>query len=1780
MAETKEKLGLWEAGAQLRQQVETPHCTLTELVTFLRKKTNATATIDEAREFGMSRAMFDSFRHGEEIITVKDNTVSLSEKVLAASEIPLRYNPEFAKAIAAAAESGDQLRGTISYAKGSEPGPFGLEYDQSKIPEFKSMNEAAKYFKENPHLLDDIHVVPVTAQPAAHSAAQPKPPTFTAQNATQSKAPPKTLAGILSLLELQEKTEFTLAELKEFGISADRLHRWRLRGNSILRAVDGDNTLKLDLEHAHRRLRSQIEYPGKGVWKLHQKQFIPAPGFEAQAEAFFTSEYHAMAKRENLAVRKLVYCPKTFAYRSEFYPYQINEIKIGNETTAHVYIAAATQTKTQCYALAEQKAGAGFWLSQDYHLQIAEIAETPTAKNIGENLMRAITANGEPGYVLAVSEQNSKSKPLVQGKSEKLGTRPHAFDEKSRTLMLSDELSKADVNHLMKQYSLKKIASVTLRVGFGRVLPAIGIALSTANIVHAAEGEKVKVAATEGALHTGGIVGSTAAVVGAAALGFTPVGWTALGVALAGGVIGSEAAAHRMRPETIAPAMHHNHMPQFKPIAYDRTMQRGDDGWDSNPNSLGTLQRNSERNKTTDRYIYVITADGKFKLGDAVYHTGRERDHAVFTLGADVIAAGEIVFINGKCIVNNKSENYQTRGPQIAPFVLEKLSRVCNVENAEFHYESGTQYLERGDKLPSNCVLPKALPSGTPQDRLFQKAPESTVSGAAHAASTSSHSTEKNITNRLSPALLEIACGAVHGAYDGVIGTLKTIAHPLDTVLYPLSRLAYYSTMRLGYEIARDHDDPEFRNMMPEFQAVLPEADEYFKECSAQLKFMKEHFEKADLREKTRMLSEFATGVYLNGKIISKVYIIHTALKNKKYFGTYHAAPSYTLTRDYVDNFARHAVNVTPPPIKLLTIEDLRACTQEQSYFCMYTNVAGKPKLLLATEKQEAAHLTRYTKPDNNPVFVPNHFISHRDLAGGTHPYFAGSVRTIGDRIIRNVMPDEIPMQFRRGTIANNVRFPGGISNASPYETAGPHIRGLMEKALEDFGLQNVRGSFRESYPANRAYRAANVTRPEFLTRPPISLNQLALAAITRQSSIAHDISGTTQQRSHSYARRIENLNATTQSQFESQRQHFARMGMPEPQLKELKNNTQAEWHRSLEVGTGTWVEWMINEAGEYVSLRLPIARAEASTKPVIARRSHSQQQSQRSAYHLQRQFLDEVNVPARATVTSNVQTRAILTTTQAAAQNHHITSTNAITAHLNAMQVNELRPSVLDANKALRERSQFHEAQVAQFQAQRSVEIISTGGEIFSLASRVCRYAGNNDTAQFLSSTFSLFSGFCTFILSGSPLGLIMPFISFFLSNRAAEAARRFAEMMAAASKSLGNLHQDVIDELHAFQVLIQKEIRFTGALVAEVLAEQNKCHRLNDCVFNELAILENTMGKHFENMNAYLHVLKTRNLKTICDNFHSYLNEPYGVQPSLKQIQKELHDLEFWIMSRLHHPEMNGVSYLNATPDEAIAILSQQTHPLISMPSFVASRVYLALGENIPPPVLSLPPMPLYFSTIELFCKVLEKHPEFLSKNKAEAVFAHILDTLTTYGELISFIKTNEMKIRQSQLSSVEKEIILKPLANILVYETAVDEMKKMVADYQKRLQFLTDPVQQLEVFTRNFFPKNSEPESQDTFWKVTSQTEKSISCIIACSEFYDSDHRREFINKKLASIKIRAIKTTINNKDFLQVTLDTTVLPHIMPAHSPSFFKPVNPALLTAAASAASFIQPRGT
>lgn len=639
---------------------------------------------------------------------------------------------------------------------------------------------------------------------------------------------------------------------------------------------------------------------------------------------------------------------------------------------------------------------------------------------------------------------------------------------------------------------------------------------------------------------------------------------------------------------------------------------------------------------------------------------------------------------------------------------------------------------------------------------------------------------------------------------------------------------------------------------------------------------------------------------------------------------------------------------------------------------------------------------------------------------------------------------------------------------------------------------------------------------------------------------------------SNQYEQHISRVNSSVRHPAESHRKYFAKMGMPEKNVFGQGGGEGIRVHGHL-VSDAEFTKTRDSNRSQrsffvdFIQSRMPVATASAETcaKSVAITRSQAQPTSQHSAEYyesLQKQFLNE-DISSSATTTANTQPKTAISHTR----------TNTATHLLNTTQLSDLKISLQKTNVALRERQEA--AQVAQYNAQqRQVETLSLAGEVCSLASRVCRYCGDDDTAQFFSSTFSLYSAFFTLIAMPSPLsvlGVLMPFLSFFVANRAAEEARRFAMMIAAASRSVENMRDDVITEIREFQRLAQYKIRLVGAKVSEVLAAQNQLHQSQTEVFSGLAVFQKSLGEYFEKTNAYMHVLATRNLKTACDDLLSYLDRPTEtIAFTLSEIKKNLHQLKFWIESRLHHPVMNYTVYLNLPESEIISILSSQPHTLFIMPSFVAGRAQIALREKVLPKFLSLPPMMPYFTAIRLLFRTLEKHPEFLMDDKFADTFKQIQETLTTFSELLTLLKNNESDIPSDILSMVRE---------VDLYQAVIAEMKRSVTDYQKRLHYLTDPLQQLDMFAREFFDK---PNSQNGFWKKheakSNQTE--VCYVISRSHFYDDpqdantevvrDSEREFLNK-FSRRRIKVMAVTINHEGMFQVILPAKSVPNILPS-----------------------------
>lgn len=631
-----------------------------------------------------------------------------------AMEIPPQFNPDLAKVV------GPHFREIAApdVIQSAPQEAYRVDYSDAKVPDLKhkTLHERLRFSNNHPELYQGIRLVPVSDEVPPPAAAQSTPQAF---QSTITRPQLRSTAGIIGALEAQGKNEFTLKELKEIGIPAERLKKWQRGSYPILRAIEGEK-VTLQLDALHRKFHTRIYYPDKGEWVPHTRQFIPVKGFESQAASFVKSTLEMQAARLNLEIEKVVYYPETFTYRTQYKLYRVSEVSNATGFTTQITIDAANKTKAGCYLLAEHNAAQGNWCACDYYLQAADIAETPFASQIGKNILTAVLESDKPGQLLAISDKQCGVTPIAQGESVRLGDSLCEFRNKTRTITLSENLDKTKIVEFLGKHRLaamgRNISSIALRMAKGPTLLFVGAVASLTNIARAESTQRARVATHEGMLHVGGFTGSTAAVLGAAALGFTPAGWSLLGLGLAGGVIGSEAATHRMHGKTAAKTLHHNHMPRFSAINDDQVLV----GYQINPTCLGTKQSADSLTKTI-QYYYAITPDGEVHIRDKEYVIKSEVNGCIST--SDVIAAGVIILDRGKCIVNNESKYYQSCGPQLAPFVLEKIVQACHVDNPTFIYEPGTQYLER-DKLPKNCILPKKLSAGRPRDCLFEAAPK------------------------------------------------------------------------------------------------------------------------------------------------------------------------------------------------------------------------------------------------------------------------------------------------------------------------------------------------------------------------------------------------------------------------------------------------------------------------------------------------------------------------------------------------------------------------------------------------------------------------------------------------------------------------------------------------------------------------------------------------------------------------------------------------------------------------------------------------------------------------------------------------------------------------------------------------------------------------------------------------------------------------------------------------------------------------------------------------
>ena len=606
-----------------------------------------------------------------------------------------------------------------------EGGRATLPFQLATLP---NATQTGSYLTTSDVTMAEPLIQSVTLQPSQmHLQSTPSVPNTAPDMRTNfSDFVPKkvtTLREQISFLESHPDGIFTLKELEAVGFKKSTLADWvGTEGSPMLLRLDKERVRVTP--NLHRRHGSEINIEGVGTWSRYRRQFWPDEGVPFEnARAVLTEQLETAARNQNLSIKKIHYSRDTYEYRVEYNPWRVKAI---DSDTVHI-VSEYPVRAGDSINLKLKRAEFSLWHNHrweecDYYKQL--ISTEPMNRVRAQNHMMELIKSQRYGQAICISQKNQEMMPLQwRNPQSRL-----VYDGFERTLHIRDDhyarlgerfpSKKVAGEHVrevvsaLSKYEFGKIGRAIASVTFKRILPGVSVALSASNIAYAESGTKMQVAAREGASHGGGILGSTATVLGAAALGFTPAGWVGLGVAAVGGAIGSEAATHRMHGKRGVTAMHHNHMPRFGVINYDHG--RAIMGAEIDVGAMGTTQRLSEREKKTIKYYYGIKADGEVVINYKVPFMSR----------SDVIAAGEIILDKGKCIVNNKSDNYKTCGPQIAPFVLEKLSQVCYVDNPTFIYEPGTQYLER-EKLPDNCTLPKKLAAGRPQDCLFEAAPKS-----------------------------------------------------------------------------------------------------------------------------------------------------------------------------------------------------------------------------------------------------------------------------------------------------------------------------------------------------------------------------------------------------------------------------------------------------------------------------------------------------------------------------------------------------------------------------------------------------------------------------------------------------------------------------------------------------------------------------------------------------------------------------------------------------------------------------------------------------------------------------------------------------------------------------------------------------------------------------------------------------------------------------------------------------------------------------------------------
>jgi len=236
-----------------------------------------------------------------------------------------------------------------------------------------------------------------------------------------------------------------------------------------------------------------------------------------------------------------------------------------------------------------------------------------------------------------------------------------------------------------------------------------------------------------------------------------------------------------------------------------------------------------------------------------------------------------------------------------------------------------------------------------------------------------------------SDLLLQYSWAILKGGAKGTYNFLKTWEHPIDNVLYPTSLWVLDAVTILGYENTRNHDDPEIRAFFSQVgqnkELLYAKSSTRMQERIGAIEKYGTTFIASDGPRRAEMISELCTGVYLNGRLLSSFNTAATVLRNKATFGTFREPVKFNVVAQEFETKI-----TTPPSVKLMTIDEIRACAGREKYLCVITG-ESVPRFLVAHEES----LSVYHAIEGGHL-RPQYFITH-DIVGDFKPvHFAGEI--------------------------------------------------------------------------------------------------------------------------------------------------------------------------------------------------------------------------------------------------------------------------------------------------------------------------------------------------------------------------------------------------------------------------------------------------------------------------------------------------------------------------------------------------------------------------------------------------------------------------------------------------------------------------------------------------------------------------------------------------------------------------------------------------------------------